>query len=80
MEEPTRPAAYDGYTFANTNSRGGYGDLTTGLYDVKPLSQNSGYKSFGVLGQSESEDMSQVFDQADADRYMIISLIGVEVD
>jgi hypothetical protein len=29
-QAPPEPAAYDGYTFQNTNTEGGYGSMTTG--------------------------------------------------
>jgi hypothetical protein len=43
---PTRPAAYTGISFANTGSKGGYGDLSSGMYDIL----QTGFKPFGSIG------------------------------
>jgi len=80
MEMPARPEEYDGVTFDNTFSKGGYGEVTSGMYDIKGNYARSGYKSWGALGQGENDSLNVAFDNGDLDRYMIVSIVPAYVD
>jgi len=80
MELPARPEAYSGDSFTNTISTGGWGTMTTGMYDIKGGFARSGYKSWGANGQGEAIDKNVAFDTVDMDRYMIVSLLPAYLD
>lgn len=46
MTLPTRPGVYGGNSFVNTGSKGGYGDLSSGMYSTL----TGGYKPYGSTG------------------------------
>jgi hypothetical protein len=47
--EPMAPMAFAGDNFQNTDTIGGYGSLTSGIYSVGE--KHSGFKAHGSLGQ-----------------------------
>lgn len=81
MELPERPEEFHGHTFENTLSKGGYGAVTSGMYDIKANYARSGYKSWGAIGQGENDSLNVAFDwNTDVDRYMIVSIVPAYVD
>lgn len=67
------PTLYSGPSLDNTESMGGFGFPTFGDYDVHNQKW-SGFKSFGVLGQGERDDLSMSIDGLDKTRIMVVVL------
>jgi hypothetical protein len=80
MELPMRPEEYSGDSFSHTMTKGGWGEMTSGWYDIVPNFHPSGYKSWGTIGQGAADNMSVAFDTDDLDRYMIVSIVPAYVD
>lgn len=72
---PRRPEAYSGMSFETTMSKGGFGEVTSGMYEVT-TGVESGYKPYGALGQGPDPDMAVTLDHSDVDRVMIVSVIA----
>jgi hypothetical protein len=75
MTMPNRPEAYSGVSFETTLAKGGFGEVTSGMYNVI-TGVESGYKPYGALGQGPRDDMSVALDHSDTDRVMIVSVIA----
>lgn len=74
---PARPTSYLGDTFVGTGateSQGGYGVKTSGMYSVKATTA-SGYKPFGALGQGTSTDMAIALDTSNKSRVMLVTVM-----
>lgn len=80
MELPPRPSEYDGLTFKNTLTMGGWGQLTSGMYTIKGGFERSGYKAWGANGQGELIDRNVAWDTSDMERYMIVSIVPTYLD
>lgn len=70
-DHPTAPMQYDGPSFDNTITVGGYGSLTSGVYSLGP--KNSGFKAQGSLGQG-ADGLGAALDTSEKDRYMIVTI------
>jgi len=62
--KPIRPEDFSGETFATSQSLGGYGSTSSGMYTVE-TSTKSGYKPFGAAGQGAAANYSIAFDESD---------------
>jgi hypothetical protein len=67
------PTLYDGPSFDNTETLGGYGFPTYGQYQIHNK-KVSGFKSYGVLGQGARDDLSLSSDGLDKTRIMVVVL------
>lgn len=77
MKNLPLPEPYEGDTFDNTDSIGGYGAPTAGSFWYHP-GQQAQYKPFGTLGQGYRNDRSLVLDTSDQERVMILSLKTID--
>jgi len=72
---PRRPEAYSGLSFETTMAKGGFGEVTSGMYEVT-TGVESGYKPYGALGQGPNPDMAVTLDHSDVDRVMIVTVVA----
>jgi len=73
---PKYPKQMTGPTFETTESMGGYGAHSGGIYQLKPTSL-SGYKPFGALGQGARSDRGLTLNNDDQSAFMAVTVAEV---
>ena len=68
------PAPFNGMTFADTTSQGGYGFPSSEIYNLGP----GGYKPFGAMGQGQAVNSNVDFNPSNTLRTMIMTILPGE--